>query len=74
MDSMRSMGLEIDRPVVPTSLEISTDEAELLDPQSHPVKVSVDQIRAVPKYGSGYLFLTLEIGCVEASRAGGRSK
>lgn len=39
MDSMRSMGLEIDRPIVPTTLEISTDEAELLDPQSHSVKV-----------------------------------
>lgn len=40
LDTMRSMGLEVDRPAIPTSLEISTNEKELLDPQAYPVKVS----------------------------------
>lgn len=41
LDTMRSMGLEVDRPAIPTSLEISTNEKELLDPQAYPVKVRI---------------------------------
>ncbi|CCM01337.1 uncharacterized protein FIBRA_03386 [Fibroporia radiculosa] len=39
LDSMRSMDVEVERPIVPTSLELSQDEAELKDPNAHPVKV-----------------------------------
>lgn len=39
LDSMSDMGMQVERPVVPSSIEVSTDEAELKDPQSHPVKV-----------------------------------
>ncbi|KZT67328.1 hypothetical protein DAEQUDRAFT_673415 [Daedalea quercina L-15889] len=39
LDSMASMGLEVERPVVPSLIEVSKDEAELKDPQAHPVKV-----------------------------------
>ena len=36
---MRPLGLEIDRPTIPTAIELSEDEAELKDPQAYPVKV-----------------------------------
>ena len=36
---MRPVGLEIDRPTIPTAIELSEDEAELKDPQAYPVKV-----------------------------------
>lgn len=39
LDSMRKEGLEVERPKIPTSLEISTDEAVLSDPQAYAVKV-----------------------------------
>lgn len=34
------MGVEVDRPIVPTALEISEDEELLKDPKAYPVKVS----------------------------------
>ncbi|CAL1714087.1 unnamed protein product [Somion occarium] len=37
LDSMRELGLEVDRPIIPTALELSHDENELRDPQSYPV-------------------------------------
>ncbi|TFY54823.1 hypothetical protein EVJ58_g8633 [Rhodofomes roseus] len=39
LDSMAEMGLQVDRPIIPSSIELSSDEAELKDPHSHPVKV-----------------------------------
>ncbi|GJE93871.1 phenol 2-monooxygenase [Phanerochaete sordida] len=39
LDSMAAMGVHVERPVVPTSIELSADKAELKDPHSHPVKV-----------------------------------
>lgn len=33
------MGLQVERPIVPSSIELSSDEAELKDPSSHPIKV-----------------------------------
>ena len=36
---MRNFGLEIDRPVQPSAIELSEDEAVLADPQSYAVKV-----------------------------------
>ncbi|OJA18319.1 hypothetical protein AZE42_02806 [Rhizopogon vesiculosus] len=44
MDSMKSRGVTVDRPIVPSSLEISEDPEELLDPSSYPVKVVLDYI------------------------------
>ncbi|KAL1941311.1 hypothetical protein VTO73DRAFT_7523 [Trametes versicolor] len=38
-DDMRSQGLDIDRPTIPVSIELSEDQAELKDPQAYPVKV-----------------------------------
>lgn len=37
---MKSRGVEVERSTMPTHIELSTDEAELADPTSHPVKVS----------------------------------
>jgi len=39
LDSMRNSGLQIDRPVLPESLEVSADDAELNSPDSYPVKI-----------------------------------
>ncbi|OBZ73534.1 Phenol 2-monooxygenase [Grifola frondosa] len=39
LDSMRSLGVTVQRPVVPTSIELSQDEAVLNDPNSRAVKV-----------------------------------
>jgi phenol 2-monooxygenase len=39
LDSMRKEGLEVDRPVVPISLQLSQDQKELTDPHAYPVKV-----------------------------------
>jgi phenol 2-monooxygenase len=39
LDSMRKEGLEVDRPVVPISLQLSEDQKELADPHAYPVKV-----------------------------------
>jgi phenol 2-monooxygenase (NADPH) len=44
---MQSMGVTVDRPVYPTSLELSKDEAELKVPNSHPIKVRLSPIRAL---------------------------
>lgn len=39
LDSMRKEGLEVERPIVPISLQISEDPEELSDPHAHPIKV-----------------------------------
>jgi len=39
LESMKKEGVVVERPIIPTSLEISTDESELKDPQAYPVKV-----------------------------------
>lgn len=38
-DSLREHGVHVERPYQPTSLELSQDEKELLDPEAYPVKV-----------------------------------
>ena len=40
------MGLQVERPIVPSSIELSSDEAELKDPTSHPVKVVLKYLDA----------------------------
>lgn len=44
IDSISSMGVSVERPIAPTSIELSTDEADLRDVTSHPVKVCVRTI------------------------------
>ncbi|KAL4251565.1 PheA/TfdB FAD monooxygenase family protein [Abortiporus biennis] len=44
VDSMRERGLEVDRPIIPTSLELSTEESELKDPNAYPVKVELKHL------------------------------
>lgn len=39
LDSMRRKGLEVERPIVPISLQISEDPKEIADPHAYPVKV-----------------------------------
>lgn len=39
IESLKSQGISVDRPIVPSSLEISQDPEELLDPSAYPVKV-----------------------------------
>ncbi len=39
LDSMRKEGLEVERPIVPVSLEISEDPKEVADSHAYPVKV-----------------------------------
>ncbi|KAG2103083.1 FAD binding domain-containing protein [Suillus discolor] len=46
VESLKSQGISVDRPIVPSSLEISQDPAELLDPSSYPVKVVLDHIHS----------------------------
>ncbi|KAI0058857.1 hypothetical protein BV25DRAFT_1908962 [Artomyces pyxidatus] len=44
LTAMRKEGLEVERPTVPTSLEISTDEEALQDPHAYPVKVVLQHL------------------------------
>ncbi|KAG8221072.1 putative phenol hydroxylase [Butyriboletus roseoflavus] len=44
LDSMKSLGVEVERSTFPTDIELSTDEAELADPTSHPVKVTLQHL------------------------------
>jgi phenol 2-monooxygenase (NADPH) len=39
-DNMNKFGVTVDRPMHPTSLEVSEDEQQLKDPNAYPVKVS----------------------------------
>ncbi|KAI0695048.1 hypothetical protein C8T65DRAFT_710902 [Cerioporus squamosus] len=39
LDSMKAHGVAVERPIMPTSLELSKSEEELSDPNAHPVKV-----------------------------------
>ena len=39
LDSMSKHDLQVDRPVVPISLQLSEDQKELANPHAYPVKV-----------------------------------
>jgi phenol 2-monooxygenase (NADPH) len=39
LDSMRKEGLQVERPIVPISLQISDDPKEIADPHAYPIKV-----------------------------------
>lgn len=44
LDSMTALGVEVERSTVPTSIEISKDENELMDSASHPVRVTLQRL------------------------------
>lgn len=44
LDSMKSLGVEVERSTIPTSIELSKDENELTDPTSHPVRVALQKL------------------------------
>ncbi|PSR71349.1 hypothetical protein PHLCEN_2v12778 [Hermanssonia centrifuga] len=46
LDFLASFGVQVERPVIPTSMQLSADEKELKDPQSHPVKVTLQNLDA----------------------------
>jgi len=39
LDSMREFGLDVSRPAIPVSLQVSEDALELKDPDAYPVRV-----------------------------------
>ncbi|KDR69199.1 hypothetical protein GALMADRAFT_77605 [Galerina marginata CBS 339.88] len=43
-DSMRCFGVEVSRPVVPTSIQLSEDESKLNDPNAYPIRVELLQV------------------------------
>ncbi|KAH9851912.1 FAD binding domain-containing protein [Lenzites betulinus] len=44
LDSMKAHGVTVERPIIPTSIELSTSEAELRDPTAHPVTVALQYL------------------------------
>ncbi|PCH36404.1 hypothetical protein WOLCODRAFT_140399 [Wolfiporia cocos MD-104 SS10] len=46
LDSMAALGVHVERPIVPTSIELTTVETELKDPNSHAVKVVLKHLDA----------------------------
>lgn len=38
-DSLAAMGISVDRPMTPVSIQLSDKQEELDDPESHPVRV-----------------------------------
>ncbi|KAL0953947.1 hypothetical protein HGRIS_005108 [Hohenbuehelia grisea] len=45
-DSMRSMGVEVGRPIVPESITLPKGEAECLDPTENPVRVVLKHLQS----------------------------
>ncbi|PPQ64352.1 hypothetical protein CVT24_008421 [Panaeolus cyanescens] len=44
LDSMRSLNVEVERPVIPSSIEISADQAILNDPEAYAVKTVLKHV------------------------------
>ncbi|KAK1231895.1 hypothetical protein PQX77_004986 [Marasmius sp. AFHP31] len=44
LDNMKEMDLEVNRPIIPTSITLSEDEALLNDPESFPVQVELKHL------------------------------
>ncbi|KAF4611200.1 hypothetical protein D9613_007135 [Agrocybe pediades] len=53
LDSMRLSGVEVSRPVVPTSISISKEESALTDPLSHPVRVVLSYLKPINQAEEG---------------------
>ncbi|KAG6829067.1 hypothetical protein H0H92_005841 [Tricholoma furcatifolium] len=47
LDSMKGMGVEVSRPIVPTSIQISETEEDLSDPEAYPVRVVLKRLDAL---------------------------
>ncbi|KAH9945763.1 FAD binding domain-containing protein [Amylocystis lapponica] len=47
LDSMHSLGVDVERPVTPVSIKLSESEEELKDPQSHPVRIVLRHLEPV---------------------------
>uniref|UniRef100_A0A0W0G6V4 Phenol 2-monooxygenase n=1 Tax=Moniliophthora roreri TaxID=221103 RepID=A0A0W0G6V4_MONRR len=45
LDNMRAMGVQVDRPIVPTSIQISDNPSVLEDPESYPVRVELQHLQ-----------------------------
>jgi phenol 2-monooxygenase (NADPH) len=41
LDKLASLGQKVHRPIAPTSIKLSSDDAELLDPEAYPITVTV---------------------------------
>lgn len=48
LDSMRSMGVQVERPIVPVSLEITEDVVERSDPNAYAVRVTLSHLDPAP--------------------------
>ncbi|KIL69101.1 hypothetical protein M378DRAFT_70250 [Amanita muscaria Koide BX008] len=47
LDSMKTVGVEVERPIEPTSIQLTTNDPEVLkDPTSHPVRVTLKNLNA----------------------------
>lgn len=46
LDSMKALGVEVERSTIPTSIEVSKDENELTDSASYPVRVALQRLDA----------------------------
>ncbi|KAF8902403.1 FAD binding domain-containing protein [Gymnopilus junonius] len=62
LDSMLTFGVTIDRPVVPTSVELSKDDSILSDPRAHPVRVVLNHIKEDGKSESEVVHAKFLIG------------
>ncbi|KAI0364365.1 hypothetical protein BV20DRAFT_956369 [Pilatotrama ljubarskyi] len=51
LDSMKAHGVVVERPIVPTSIEMSASEEELKDPNAHPVKVILKHLDPPQQHG-----------------------
>ncbi|KAI0352108.1 hypothetical protein OH77DRAFT_1409847 [Trametes cingulata] len=51
LDSMKAHGVEVERPIVPTSIELSTSDEELKDPHAHPVRVILKHLDPQGEHG-----------------------
>ncbi|KAF9648655.1 hypothetical protein BDM02DRAFT_3155659 [Thelephora ganbajun] len=52
LDSLYLMGRAVERPIKPTSIELSQNEAELRDPRAYPVKVHLKRLNAADEQSS----------------------
>ncbi|KAL0571440.1 hypothetical protein V5O48_010530 [Marasmius crinis-equi] len=51
LDNMREMGVKVDRPIIPTLIQLSEDQSLLNDPESFPVRVELKHLE--PAEGDG---------------------
>ncbi|KZT07245.1 uncharacterized protein LAESUDRAFT_758651 [Laetiporus sulphureus 93-53] len=64
MDSMASKGVEVERPIIPTFIELSDDEAVLKDPTSHPARVVLKHLDVEDgKPDTEVVYAKFVIGC-----------